>query len=690
MSGNSILTIDRNGSPSGVYYDIFIEPATFNITGGEIRVGTTSTPAAQTFFISSTAQLWNLSLDGTTNAKTLTLVGDPISIQKNLRIEGNSIFVANSLDVTIGGDLVNQNTTATGGLSNGGFQPTSATQVTTFNSATANQNITGTGANLTNFAVLTIANTFSGGSVTLGTNSAVRVAGQLNINTGTLNTGTNLLTALNNVVNNGGHTSSGPGFLVFGGASAQAIQSGSTASFGSVRVSNSAGVNAESPVNISGTLNLPNGILYLNSNLLSLGVTASVTGAFSSSNMIRLNGVTSDGGVQKSYPASASDFTFPIGTTLKYTPARFNVTSNSVAGTINIKPVNVEHPATTDVLDLQLDYYWRVNSTGFNGSTVVNHTYNYEPLDVNGTEASYVTGRFFGSLWAPTLGIPATVDASNDRFTLTGVNYFDGDYTAGENTEFNIITTFYSRNATLGGNWDDANAWSVDAILQHAGAAAPTFPNFNQAVSASGHTVNANGNGRNAVSVVVNGTLNLANSIAHNYGDVTGTGRIQQTATAGNQYIFPGGNYALFTLAGSGTFEFGGTTNGTLSTQATYNNVEFTGTATKNLPNSNITLNGNLTLTAGVLANPSNRNISLNGNWVNNVGPAGFTAGTGTVNLVGGSQTITGSTNFSTLSTTSAGTKTLTSSITATNNLTLTNGIITTGLNQITVNAQQV
>jgi hypothetical protein len=33
MSGNSILTIDRNGSPSGVYYDIFIEPATFNITG---------------------------------------------------------------------------------------------------------------------------------------------------------------------------------------------------------------------------------------------------------------------------------------------------------------------------------------------------------------------------------------------------------------------------------------------------------------------------------------------------------------------------------------------------------------------------------------------------------------------------------------------------------------------------------
>ncbi len=687
MSGSSTLTIDRSGVVSGVFYDIYMDPSAYNITGGEIRVGTSTTAASQNFISDIQVPLWNLSIDGTTTAKTVTLIGDPLVVQKNLRIEGNSIFVASGLDVTIGGDLVNQNTTSTTGLSNGGFRPVTATQNTTFNSSIANQNITGVSGNLTNFAVITVANTFAGGQLTLGSNTAVRVAGQLNISTGILNTGANLLTALSNVVNNGGHVSSGAGFLVFAGSSSQSIQSGSTASFGSMRISNSAGVVAECPVDLAGTLNFTTGLFYINNYLLNLGVSSTVTGTLNSASMIRLNGVTSDAGVRKSYPASASDFTFPIGVTLKYSPVRMNVTSNTIAGTITIKPVNVKHPATTDPTDLQLNYYWRVASTGFNGSTVVDHTYNYDPLDVTGTEASYVTGRFFGSIWAPTLGIPATVDASNDLFTLSGVNYFDGDYTAGENTEFNIITTFYSRNATSGGNWDDPNAWSIDAILQHAGAAAPTFPNFNQAVIAAGHNIASNGNTRNAVSVVVNGTLDLSNTIAHNFGNVSGTGRIRQTATPGNQYIFPGGDYSAFTTSSGGTFEFGGTTNGTLSTQATYNHVDFTGSATKNLPNANITLNGNLTISAGILANPSNKNISLNGNWTNTVGVGGFTSGNGSVNLIGGSQTLTGSTNFYNLVANGAGDKTLTSSVTATNGLTLTDGIFVTGANQMIVNS---
>ena len=687
MSGSSTLTIDRSGVVSGVFYDIYLDPSAYNITGGEIRIGTSSTAAGQNFLSDIQVPLWNLSIDGTSTTKTMTLIGDPLTVQKNLRIEGNSIFVASGLDVTIGGDLVNQNTTSTTGLSNGGFRPVTASQITSFNSSTANQSITGVSGNLTNFAVVNIANTFSGGQLSLSSNTAVRVAGQLNIATGILNTGANLLTSLSNVVNNGGHVSSGAGFLVFGGSSSQSVQSGSTASFGSVRVSNSAGVVAECPVDLAGTLNFTTGLFYMNNYLLSLGISSTVTGILNSASMIRLNGVTSDAGIRKSYPASASDFTFPIGVTLKYTPVRMNVTSNTVAGTITLKPVNVKHPATTDAADLQLNYYWRVASTGFNGSTVVNHTYNYEPLDVTGTETSYVTGRFFGSIWAPTLGIPATVDATNDRCTLSGVNYFDGDYTVGENTEFNIITTFYSRNATSGGNWDDPNAWSIDAILQHAGAAAPTFPNFNQAVIASGHTVASNGNTRNAVSVVVNGNLNLGNTIAHNFGNVSGTGRILQTATAGNQYIFPGGDYSAFTTSSGGTFEFGGTTNGTLSTQGTYNHLEFTGTATKNLPNANITLNGNLTISAGVLANPSNKNISLNGNWVNTVGVGGFTSGNGSVNLVGGNQTLTGSTNFYNLVANGTGDKTLTSSLTVTNGLTLTDGIFNTGANQMIVNS---
>lgn len=683
MSGSSQLIIDRRGTVSGLFGDIYLEPGSFSVTGGTIQIGTSTTLAAQNFVTSSTCPLWNLTVNGTTQAKTVSLTGDPIQIQNNLRIEGNSVFNTNGLNVTIGGDLVNQNTSAVAGLTSGGYQPVNAAQVTQFNRSSSSQTITGVSGNLTNFGVLSIQNTFTGGQVQLAGNTNIRVAGNLNIQTGTFNTGANTATCLSNVLNNSGHTSSGVGTLVMGGGSLQLIQSSGTAAFGSLRIANSAGVNTECNTSIAGELNILNGILYINTNLLDLGVSSTVTGSFSSTNMIRTNGVTSDAGVRKSYPASASDFTFPVGVTLKYTPARFNVTANTVVGTITLKPVDTRHPATTDALNLELDYYWRVASTGFNGSTTVSHTYKYEPLDVQGTESSYVTGRFFGSIWAPTLGISGTVTPAADEINLAGVNYFDGDFTAGEPSEFNILTTFYSRNATLGGNWDDPNSWSIDAILQHAGAAAPTFPNFNQVVIASGHTITANGNNRNAVSVDLSGNLDLANSIGHNFGTVTGTGRILQSATAGNQYIFPGGDYSAFTLSTGGTFEFRGTVNGTLSTQATYNNIVFSGTATKSLPNANVSLNGNLTISTGSVNNPSNRNINLAGNWTNSVGVGGFTPGSGLVSLTGAAQNLSGATNFNQLQANGAGVKTIASSMTVGSQLILTNGVFATGANNL-------
>jgi fibronectin-binding autotransporter adhesin len=685
MSGNAILTIGRNGLASGIYYDIYLQPETFSVTGGEVRIGNTSTPAAQNFVLSASVPFWNLSVDGTTNTKTLTLIAAPLTVLNNLRIEGNSVLNTTGLNVTIGGSFENQNTTATTGLAVGGYRTAVATQITTFNSSSANQNVTGVAGNLTNFAILNIENSFGGGQVSLAANSNIRVAGQLNINNGLFNTGANLATVLTNVTNDGGHSSSGAGYLVFAGTVKQFINSASTATFGSIRINNAAGIDANADITMNGNIDFTSGILYINNRSLQLGLSSTITGTLNSSNMIRLNGVASDAGVTKSYPASAHDFTFPIGVTLKYTPARFNVTSNTVAGTITVKPINTKHPATTDPLDKELAYHWKTSSTGFNGSTTVNHTYNYLNLDVNGTETSYVTGRFFAAAWTPTFGIPATVDAINHRFTLTGVNYFDGDYTAGESSEFNILTTFYSRNATLGGDWNDPNSWSTDVVLKHAGAAAVTFPNFNPVEIASGHTITTTANGYTTVSALVNGNLVLNNTIGQNFGTVNGTGTITQTPTGANQYIFPGGDYSAFTAATGGTFEFAGATNGTLSTQSVYNNLLFSGSGVKSLPNANLTLNGNLTISAGQVANPSNRDISLAGNWTNSVGIGGFSAGTGLVNLTGTNQSITGSTDFYRLSTTAVGIKSLASSISVTNALTLTNGIFQTGGNLLTI-----
>jgi hypothetical protein len=216
----------------------------------------------------------------------------------------------------------------------------------------------------------------------------------------------------------------------------------------------------------------------------------------------------------------------------------------------------------------------------------------------NGTESNYVTGRFLSGLWAPTQGISGTVNPASDLFTLSAVNYFDGDFTAGEPSEFNILTTFYSRNATLGGNWNDPNSWSNDAVLKHAGAASVTFPNFNQVVIDSTHTITANG--YNAVSVDMKGTLNLGNTLSHNFGTVSGRGTVVLSPTAGAQNIFPGGDFTTFVDTLGGTFEFSGNTNGTLPTQATYNHVIFSGTGTKNMPNADVRVKGDFTISSGL------------------------------------------------------------------------------------------
>jgi hypothetical protein len=67
MSGNSTLTIDRSGNPSGVFLDVFLQPTISSITGGTINIGTSSTPASQTFFMNSLVPLWNLVINGSVN-----------------------------------------------------------------------------------------------------------------------------------------------------------------------------------------------------------------------------------------------------------------------------------------------------------------------------------------------------------------------------------------------------------------------------------------------------------------------------------------------------------------------------------------------------------------------------------------------------------------------------------------------
>jgi fibronectin-binding autotransporter adhesin len=689
MSGNSLLIIDRNGLASTMFGDIYISPASYNITGGEVRVGTANTSASSVFNLTTNAPFWNFTLDGTTSPKTLNNLISETTILNNFTIDGNSIFNTNGFDINIGGNFTNRNTNNAIGLNVGGYRTILNTQTTRFNGSSSNQSITGVSGNITNFSNLVLNNTFLNGTITSETNSNIQVIGNADLISGNLNIGANNFNLYGHLNNNVSITGTTGFFTLNGTASDQDINGNGNGSFHNLRIQNGAGVNLFTPIRINGNLQLTLGILYINDLLLTFGEQATTSGTFNTSNMIRLNGVNSDAGVRKLFPIGAQDFTFPIGTTLKYSPARYNVTTNTAIGNITIKPVNSKHPATTDLLNKELTYYWIVESTGFSGLNVT-HTYNYHPNDaINGTEASYSTGRYFNNIWIPTNGIASTVNAASDRITLSNVNYIGGDYSAGEPSEFGIIQTYFSRNATSGGNWTDLNAWSTDVTLQHDGAPCSTPPTSHNIVIAAGHTINCQSTDNNKIAPIseINGTLNINSTSGHNLGFVSGTGTIKITPNASNQFLFPGGNFASFNNSGGGTIEFNASNAASLPTQTSYNNLTFTGNGTKSFANVNLIVNGNLSIIGGSLNNAFSKDIFLKGNWTNNIGVGGYTAGNGLINLGGFNQNLIGTTNLGKITISGGGTKTINSSMFVTT-LNLNEGLVSTGNNIIHVTAQ--
>ncbi len=122
----------------------------------------------------------------------------------------------------------------------------------------------------------------------------------------------------------------------------------------------------------------------------------------------------------------------------------------------------------------------------------------------------------------------------------------------------------------------------------------------------------------------------------------------------------------------------------------TYHHLTIAGSGTKTMPATDITVNGNLTLAAGVLSNSTNnRNIYLAGSWLNNSSATAFTAGTGTVFMNGSAlQTLGGSfsTSFRNLHLNNTAGFTQAVNNTVTGILTLASGILSTGSTLMIIN----
>jgi fibronectin-binding autotransporter adhesin len=695
MSGGTLVIVRSQG---GSLASLYLAPYSSSITGGTVQIGNNSTPAAQNITINSTSSLYNLTIDNSSaTPPTAALYVSGLAVLNDLTINSGTTFNASGLNLNIGGDFTNSGTYTTGNNTTT-FNGNAGAQTVSLNSATSFYNLT-----INNSSV-------SGDSVTLsGSQASTTVNNVLTLTDGIFSDGGKTINALGNVVNSATHASTGAGKIVMGGSAAQTISGSGSGAFGALEINNSANVLTSARITINDSLIFTNGVLNIASNQLILGSSFNYSGTVSASRMIRTSGSLSDNGVTKNFAASTGSFTFPVGSVSKYTPATYNITSISAAGTITVRPVNSEHPSTTDATaDSALDYYWRVRSTGFSGGLTLTHTYQYVQADVDGDEAQYEGARLSGTTWIH----DGTVNTGTHEITFT--NYpLNCDYTAGDTVEFGIIPSYRS---VATGFWDVAGTWDIGVPTP--GAIVIISP---------GDVVTIRTNSILTTLVADTGTLVIGTAgtptYGHNFNTVYGTGTIQL-----HSGTFPGGDFTDFFSSSGGTIEYAGYSY-TLSNRNSYNNLTLSGaTYTKTFANTALTLYGNLTVSSGTangtVNNPNftiagsgsnagtyntgNGTLNISGSWTNtgtlnmNAGTMNltgdwtnsgtFTSSTGTVNFVGGSsaaQAINGTTtpdNFYRLNVNMSGNQlNLSKNITISNQLGLTSRNIVTGTYAVTL-----
>lgn len=623
------LALRRSNQNSSLIADLYLRPDSTVVTAGTVVLGNAVAGAGNvTVTVDSPVPLYDLRVEAGANTSSQNigqLVGaNALTLKGSLTIgNANSYFNANSLGLNIGQSLVNNNPSTSTILTAGGFRPGTPDQTTTFTGGSAAQGLTAVGlaaANLTVFGNLVLNNALASGTLTLQTGCNVRVAGNLTLAKGTLADFGQTITALGDVANSALHTSASGGSLRLAGTANQNVGGNGTGRFGNVALSNTAGATTTANQEITGVLTLSAGTLTIGSNLLWLSSPAAgaIAGTFSTTTCIRTNGIVADLGLRKSYPTGASSFTFPVGVPGKYTPVALNPTTNGTAGTLTVRPVNAPHPSTTDPADKELAYYWKLSSTGFDAATTLTHTYTYWDTavgntDVRGTEASHRLARFVNGAWSPLNGFgSSSVNTAANTLTLTEAQHFDGDYTGGESTEFGTVPTFYSRTATArlpgGAVWDAASSWTFNADGSDTPLALPTsFPTqANPVVILNSHLIVANGPGRGAANLALQGTLDLGTNGANNFNTVNGPGTLRIGSS-----LFPAGNYAEFMAGGtSSTVNYTGAVQ--LPARDTYNNLQFTGGNTKQLSNLDLTINGALLVAGGTtVLNPTSQTLTL-------------------------------------------------------------------------------
>lgn len=662
MSGGTITTMASGGTET--YGDILIRPATTSCTGGNIIIDGNSDQK-----ILSSATLHNITIK---NGSSLTVYSNPINAY-SIIIEENAAFKSNGYDLTIRHSISNSNSNATRGVNVGGLQVGSTTQTTYFTSS--NMEIECAENNKTNFA-----NVIIGGTLNLkNNNSDIIVNKNLTLTSGTVNDNGSTISLLGNLENYGTFTSNeSTGGISFDGTEEEQYIIGiGTGILGSVIVNNPHKVYLNSNTRIENKLTL-NSIFYADVNLLTLGLNATVSApSFDSEHMILLNGAQEDNGVRKIFPSEAIDFTFPIGITANYTPARYQFASNTKSGaSITVKPINYLNQDISIAPTCYLDFYWNVKTEGFdedddtddaeNPYFEVTQTYTYTDSKFVTTDGeNYLESQMLPEYlrtvidyrWLDERDNGATVDPDANTITFPSFGHIEGEYTAGVVVDriYTALPILYSKND---GNWDEGTTWMTspngcfdsDLCTGDGENAHYKFtPMGNPVVIQAGNEVTVRNNETKSYCLTFaddSSKLNIGTTSGNDFGRVYGTGIMKMDATNSNDYMFPGGDFREFLNNPASTIEFGGNNWGVLPTSPgspshPLQNVILSGSGTKYLPAGTAEqINGSLTIESGTVLNNSRNNlhIIIEGDWIDkNTSSSGFVASNSEVTFAGDS-----------------------------------------------------
>lgn len=637
MSGSSTLTIVRGGG-GNTYGDLYLRAASSSVTGSSTILFSQVPPigpvvdAVQNYLLDANIALNNLTITGKTAATarnaTVKLLISPLVMNGDLTISN----ARSILDANTAYDI---NVTVNGGFTNNGIY-NHYNNITTFSGGV--QTIGGTTA--TDFYDLVVSPVTS-----LSLIRDITVLNDLTLSSGQLLHSTYNINVKGDLTNNANYDGDASvGGVILNGTVQQEISG--TGTFGRLELNNTNGARINDDITLQKNIKLTNGIFNINQHLMTLGINSNIEGSgFGPTKMIASDGVFSNVGLRKYFPIYSGPeqtFTFPIGTSNKYTPAILKYTDNTNVGYIRLNNINDNHPGVIDPTNV-LDYFWEIESNGiagFNGNVVLN--YLEEDVQVTGvnTEANYISAALLipGTNWAK-FSVDDVDDVNNTiLFRFNNSNNLSGEYTSGIDPALPNAVPEFTNIAT--GVWNDALNWTQTGGDPYVLTGAPN--GFIVTIK-SGTAVTVNENYAATYRTKIDGTLNIDPlTFGHNLGTVTGNGILHLEAAT-----FPAGRYSeFFDCANDGALEYGGTTNYTLVADlySTLPRLYFTGTGTRSLPNKDLTICKRLLINGPTLNNLNNRMLTIQGTFERLAGTFSSGSGAGaTVSFAGSAaQTIGG------------------------------------------------